>query len=157
MKTKFIEASVEDGSPYEYVFNLYDLKEKFFEVLVNQVGGATYSLDKPIESISIEGSSGFENITINMGNFGHIHLDFDEAEKLSEGLNKMVDKLRNLLYIDSCRHQCVCGHIWTEKFKPTRSRPLLGKGKKKKCPKCGKEVNGGMMYLSKMFPNGGPK
>jgi hypothetical protein len=84
-----------DGKP-DFLFNLYDLKDKFFETFLEQKGVAQFTMDNPIESIVLEGSSGFEQVTINMGNFGHIHLSILEAEKLSEGLNKILENLKKM-------------------------------------------------------------
>lgn len=83
------------GETPELLYKLYEFdKPQYFETLVRQNGNTTFSEDHQIDSITIEGESGFSWATFHFGNFGHIHVGLKELEKLKEGINWIYDELK---------------------------------------------------------------
>ncbi len=83
------------GEIPEFLYKIYEFDEpQYFETLISQKGETTFSEDHQIDSITIEGESGFGWATFHFGNFGHIHISLKELEKLKEGINWIYDELK---------------------------------------------------------------
>jgi hypothetical protein len=69
---------------------------KAFEVHLNKDEAFRMSTDVPISSIIVDGSIGFDQMTLYFGDFGHVHLSLEEAEKFYEGVGKVYNSLKNV-------------------------------------------------------------
>ena len=79
---------------FEQVFAIRDIK-KYFETMKFQKGNATDTIDNPINSIVLEANPA--NLTINFGDFGHIHLNGKELSAFVKGLNELCEKMPSML------------------------------------------------------------
>ena len=92
----------------EFVYKINNSKSFFFEVhnestemsdmkskndLLKGKGDILFVTRFPIQDISIEGSFGFEQISLRFGDLGHIHLDMEEAKVFLDGFGKVYKGL----------------------------------------------------------------
>jgi hypothetical protein len=99
---EFIENDPDDEENYDsrwgdYIYRMRNFPgKKNFEVKISQKGVELVSVAVPLPSLTIDGSIGFDNVTLFFGDFGHVHLNMEEAEKFYEGFGKVLNLLKNI-------------------------------------------------------------
>ena len=77
----------------EFVYKISYSKSRFFDVHTGRTEIPNFVTRFPIQDIFIEGSLGFDQITLRFGEFGHIHLDMEEAKVFLDGFEKVYKGL----------------------------------------------------------------
>lgn len=91
---KIIQKNMDiDKDQLDSIYSIEEITE-YFETNVSQEGTTTYSTDNPISSIKIEANPA--NLTINYGDFGHIHLHGETLKEFVKGINKLCKDMQLL-------------------------------------------------------------
>jgi hypothetical protein len=95
MKTKWNDETAENLSAPDAFIQLQGENLSFEKLLGIDTsnGECMHTQDNPINSIQAEYDLGFEQVTLHLGNYGHIHLTQKEFKKFLDGLNWLHQRM----------------------------------------------------------------